>query len=88
MPGRDKLTDRQQQVLDFIHNQPTDGKSFAYAARPYADYCVGVMHAREQPPSFPDETRYDNEREAVHAVFLERLRRFGLLPTTTTEDRA
>ena len=76
-----------KQVLDFIHNQPTDGKSFAYAATPYADYCVGVMHAREQAPSFPDETRYDSEREAVHAVFLERLRRFGLLPAATAGDR-
>ncbi|MEQ8660044.1 MAG: hypothetical protein RLW62_04445 [Gammaproteobacteria bacterium] len=69
-----------RQGLDFIHNQPTDGKSFAYAATPYAEYRLGVMHARGDAPTIVADPTYASEREAVHAVFLERLHRLGLLP--------
>ena len=75
-----------RQVLDFIHNQPTDGKSFAYAVTPYADYRLGVMQARGEEPVIVDEVAYASEREAVHAVFLERLRRLGLLPADQTGE--
>lgn len=68
-----------RQILDFIHNQPTDGKSFAYAATPYAEYKLGMMHARGTVPTIDDDETFASEREAVHAVFLERLRRLGLL---------
>ena len=74
-----------KQVLDFIHNQPTDGKSFAYAARPYAEYRVGVMRARGLAPSIDETTHYASEREAIHAVFIERLNTLGLLPSDTQE---
>ncbi len=74
-----------KQVLDFIHNQPTDGKSFAYAARPYAAYQIGVMRARGVAPSIDETTQYASEREAIHAVFLERLQTLGLLPSDSPE---
>ena len=74
-----------KQVLDFIHNQPTDGKSFAYAERPYAKYRVGIMRSRDATPSIDETTHYDTEREAIHAVFLERLKTLGLLPSNTAE---
>jgi len=70
-----------RQVLDFIHNQPTDGKSFVYAETPYREYRVGVMHGRDRAPSIDGTIGYDNEREAVHAVFVERLKALGLLPS-------
>ncbi|MGR8920879.1 MAG: hypothetical protein ACU85V_14790 [Gammaproteobacteria bacterium] len=68
-----------KQILDFIHNQPADGKSFAYAAKPNEEYRVGIMHERGREPTILDDVVYASEREAVHAVFLERLRRLGLL---------
>ncbi|MGE0485228.1 MAG: hypothetical protein AB7Q81_13895 [Gammaproteobacteria bacterium] len=74
-----------RQILDFIHNQPTDGKSFAYAAVPYAEYKLGVMGARGTAPTIVDDETWASEREAVHAVFLERLRRLGLLPALDQE---
>lgn len=68
-----------QDVLNYVHGMPIDGKPFAYAEVPYRRYRLGVMHARGAAPTFPDERVFDSEREAVHAVFLERLRALGLV---------
>lgn len=68
-----------QDVLNHVHNMPTDGKSFAYAEVPYERYRVGIMHARGAAPSWPDTRVFTSEREAVHAVFLARLRTLGLV---------
>jgi hypothetical protein len=76
-----------KQILDFIHNQPTDGKSFAYAATPYADYQLGIMHQRGTAPTIFDSPHYTTEREAVHAVFVERLRALGLLSASSSDGR-
>ena len=74
-----------KQVLDFIHNQPTDGKSFAYAAQPYVEYRFGVMRGRDVAPSIDDTTNYTSEHDAVHAVFIDRLKTLGLLPSKSSE---
>ncbi len=68
-----------QDVLNYVHNMPTDGKSFAYAEQPYQRYRLGIMSARGVAPRFPDDLAFASEREAVHAVFLERLRALGLV---------
>lgn len=68
-----------QDVLNYLHNIPTDGKSFAYAERPFKRYRVGVMQARGTGPVFPDDRVYLSEREAVHAVFMQRLKALGLI---------
>lgn len=68
-----------QDVLNYVHNMPTDGKSFAYAEVPYQRYRLGIMSARGIAPHFADERVFASEREAVHAVFLERLRTLGLI---------
>jgi len=68
-----------QDVLNYLHGMPIDGKSFAYAEVPYRRYRLGLMRARGNAPSFPDERVFDSERAAVHAVFLERLRTLGLM---------
>lgn len=68
-----------QDVLNHVHNMPTDGKSFAYAEVPYQRYRLGVMHARGAAPTFPDDRVFTSEREAVHAVFLDRLKTLGLM---------
>ncbi len=69
-----------QDVLNYVHNMPTDGKSFAYAEVPYQRYRLGIMSVRGAAPRFPpDERAFASEREAVHAVFLERLHALGLV---------
>jgi len=68
-----------------IHNQPTDGKSFAYAAQPYVEYRFGVMRGRDVAPSIDDTTNYTSEHDAVHAVFIDRLKTLGLLPSKSSE---
>lgn len=67
-----------QQLLNHIHNMPTDGKSFVYAETPHAVYKLGIMHARGLPPTIFHDTIYPTEKEAVHAVFLQRLEQFGI----------
>ena len=74
-----------KQILDFIHNQPTTGKSFIYAARPYAEYRSGVMLGRGVTPTIDETTKYGSEREAVHAVFLARLKTLGLSPSANSQ---
>ncbi|MCC6706998.1 MAG: hypothetical protein IT492_05460 [Gammaproteobacteria bacterium] len=68
-----------QDVLNYVHNLPTDGKSFAYAEAPYQRYRLGIMRARGTAPTLADARVFASEREAVHAVFLERLQSLGLL---------
>ena len=69
-----------QQILNHIHNMPTDGKSFAYAEVPHRAYKMGIMHARGVPPTMFHDTVYASEKEAVHAVFLQRLEQLGIAP--------
>ena len=68
-----------QDILNYVHNMPTDGKSFAYAEVPYQRYRVGIMRARGSAPTLSDAREFASEREAVHAVFLERLEALGLV---------
>jgi len=68
-----------QDVLNYLHGQPTDGKSFAYAEVPYQRYRVGLLRGRGKAPTLDDPREFATEREAVHAVFLQRLVALGLL---------
>ena len=68
-----------QDVLNYLHYMPVDGKSFAYAETPYKAYKLGVMRARGNAPSLADPRTFTSEREAVHAVFMQRLSQMGLL---------
>ncbi len=68
-----------QDVLNHLHYMPTDGKSFAYAEQPYRQYRLGVLRARGTPPVIFDDRSYASEREAVHAVFMARLAKLGLI---------
>lgn len=74
-----------QQILNHIHNMPIDGKSFVYVESPNEVYKIGLMHARGVPPTIFQEQSYCTEREAVHAVFLQRIEQFGIVPSR--EDR-
>lgn len=68
-----------QDVLNYLHYMPVDGKSFVYAAVPYQTYKLGIMRARGNAPLLADSRTFSSEREAVHAVFMQRLGQMGLL---------
>ena len=68
-----------QDVLNFLHNQPTDGKSFVYVAVPYRKYCLGTLRVRGAPPTIMANREYGDEREAIHALFVYRLSSLGLI---------
>ena len=76
-----------QDVLNYLHYMPVDGKSFAYAVVPYQEYKLGIMRARGNAPLLGDQRTFSSEREAVHAVFMQRLVQMGLLPDEA-EDKA
>lgn len=77
-----------QDVLNHLHYMPTDGKSFAYAEQPYRQYRLGVMRARGTPPTVHDDRVFTSEREAVHAVFMERLAKLGLIDAGNAGEHA
>lgn len=68
-----------QDILNYLHALPIDGKSFAYAEVPYQRYRLGLLRGRGNAPSLDDPRVFATEREAVHAVFLQRLVALGLL---------
>jgi len=68
-----------QDVLNYLHGLPTDGKSFAYAELPYQRYRLGILRGRGKAPTLDDPRAFATERAAVHAVFLQRLVALGLL---------
>ena len=68
-----------QDVLNYLHALPIDGKSFAYAEVPYQRYKLGLLRGRGNAPTLDDPRVFATEREAVHAVFLQRLVALGLL---------
>lgn len=71
-----------QDVLNYLHGLPTDGKSFAYAEVPYARYRLGILRGRGKAPDLSDPRVFATEQEAVHAAFLQRLVALGLLDAT------
>ena len=69
-----------QDVLIYVRSQPVDGKPFAYVEEPYRKYRIGRMRGRGSAPEIVDDEIFTAERDAIHAVFLHRLRWLGLLP--------
>ena len=74
-----------QEVLNYLHGLPTDGKSFAYAEVPYARYRLGILRGRGKAPDLSDPRVFATEQEAVHAVFVQRLTMLGLLDTAAVQ---
>ena len=69
-----------QEVLIFLRTQPVEGKPFAYVEEPHRKYRIGRMQGRGNAPEILDAEVFATERDAIHAVFLHRLRWLGLLP--------
>ena len=54
---------------------------------PYQEYKLGIMRARGNAPSLTDSRTFKSEREAVHAVFVQRLVQMGLLAGDRGDER-
>jgi branched-chain amino acid transport system permease protein len=68
-----------QEVLIYLRTQAVAGKPFVYVEEPHRIYRIGRMQGRGNAPAILDDEVFSTERDAVHAVFLRRLRWLGLL---------
>jgi branched-chain amino acid transport system permease protein len=75
-----------QDVLNYLHNQPMDGKAFVYASVPYQKYYLGTMRVRGTAPTIMTDREFSDEREAVHALFIRRLESLGLIASADEGD--
>ncbi|MCZ8130401.1 MAG: hypothetical protein O9284_03780 [Steroidobacteraceae bacterium] len=70
-------------VLNFVRSLCAADKEFIYAIEPFATYAIGRAAGRGSRPDLSDPERFLRREDAMHAIFLRRLRRFGLLDDTT-----
>lgn len=63
------------EVLNFMRALPILGKEFIYAEVPYELYRTGRVTERGAPAEIDQSVSYSTEKEAAHAVFLQRLDR-------------
>jgi hypothetical protein len=61
------------EVLNFMRYKPILGKEYAYAIEPYKKYRLGRVVERGTKGQWIDDTIYDSEQAAIHAIFLIRL---------------
>jgi hypothetical protein len=62
-------------VLNYFRAAPIIGKEFVYTVDPHQEYRVGIVTARGTAPAILDDDVYTSEKEAVHAVFMARVRK-------------
>lgn len=65
-------------VLNFLRMAPIIGKEFVYAETPYDTYRIGRVTARYTEPEVISDEQYPSEQDAIHQVFLKRLRKIGV----------
>ena len=68
-------SDALERVLNYFRRQPTAGKYIIVAVRPWEQYKIGVLSGvRGRPAQVLDEETYASEEEAMHGIFLRRVR--------------
>jgi branched-chain amino acid transport system permease protein len=69
------------QILNFLRMQPLEDRIFAYAEVPFEIYRLATMHAeRGVAPEVDMTVSFPNENEAIHEVFVRRLKNLGIAP--------
>lgn len=64
-----------QFVLNYFRRAPQAGKYIIVASVPWQEYRIGVLSgARGAPPEVLEEPVFATEEEAIHGVFLSRVR--------------
>lgn len=66
-------------VLNFVRSLAGYDKEFIYAIRPFEQYAIGRLWSGGSPVDQSDGRRFATKEEAMHVIFLERLRRLGLI---------
>jgi hypothetical protein len=68
-------SDALERVLNYLRRAPQQGKYAVLCVNPYREYRIVVLAgARGQGARFLDDRKFPTEKEALHAVFLERLK--------------
>jgi len=68
-------SDRLRRLLDYFRRAPQAGKYVVVAVEPWREYRIGVLSgARGVAPQVLDEPIFASEAEALHGVFLARIR--------------
>lgn len=63
------------ELLNYFRRAPPAGKYIVVALVPWTDYRLGVLSGvRGVPPKVLDEPRFTTENDALHGVFLARVR--------------
>ncbi|WP_051581262.1 hypothetical protein [Pseudonocardia acaciae] len=71
--------DNLQRVLRYLRRAPVEGKYVIVAVRPWAEYRIAALTGvRGEPPRVLDDGPYATEADAMHAVFLRRVRELGV----------
>jgi len=64
-----------RRLLDYFRRAPQAGKYVVVAVEPWREYRIGVLSgARGVAPQVLDEPIFASEEEALHGVFLARIR--------------
>ncbi len=67
-------SDALERLLNYFRRAAPAGKLAVLCTRPFREWrIVEVSGVRGQPPRFHDDRVFHSEREAIHAVFLERI---------------
>ena len=68
-------SDALERVLNYFRRQPQPGKYIVVATKPWEEYRIGVLSGvRGTPASILDDETFATEEEAMHGVFLRRVR--------------
>ena len=63
-----------QEILNYMHTQPVLGKYYIYTARDWQDYRIARIEPLGQGVRLIGDQSYDTEEEAMHGVFLLRVK--------------
>ena len=77
-----------QRVLNYFRAQPVLGKYFVYASKPWHEYRIAVVVGRGEPAEILEEPVFATEEEAMHGVFMRRVRRAPRAGRLTTRGGA
>jgi branched-chain amino acid transport system permease protein len=68
-------SDALERVLAYFRRQPQAGKYIIVATKPWEEYRIGVLSGRRGVPArILDDETFATEVEAMHGVFLRRVR--------------
>ena len=68
-------SDQLERILQYFRPQPQAGKYIIVATKPWQEYRIGVLSGvRGEPAEILDGETFASEEEAMHGIFLRRLR--------------